>query len=101
MEPRLVIPRIIKGKKSGLQRPRVGTLDERCVALGDGGTVVLKGECYFKLPSVNLLAKDWQDIYKWFAGGMAPKQWREALNRTVPETISGANQAKEVFIQLV
>ena len=48
MEPRLVIPRIIKGKKSGLQRPRVGTLDERCVALGDGGTMVFKSERYFK-----------------------------------------------------
>ena len=101
LEPRLAIQKKIKGKKRGPQRPRVRTLDKSRVALGDGGNMVFRGECYFNLPSGNLLAQDWQDIYEWFAGGVAPKQWREALKRTVPETISGANRAKEVFTQLV
>ena len=91
----------IKGKKRGPQRPRVRVIDETPVALGDGGTVVFKGKYYFKLPSGNLLLQDWQDIYEWFAGGVAPKHWREAMMRTVPETISAANRAKEVFTQLV
>ena len=85
LEPRLAIQKKIKGKKRDPLRPRVRTLDESRVALGDRGTVVFKGEYYFKLPSGNLLAQDWQDTYEWFAGGVAPKQWRKSLKRTVPE----------------
>ena len=48
MEQRFIIQKKIKVKRTGYQRPRVRTLDERCVALGDGGTMVFKSERYFK-----------------------------------------------------
>ena len=41
------------------------------------------------------------DIYEWFLGGMAPKKWIEALNRTVPSTFTDIDKRNEMMTKLV
>ena len=43
----------------------------------------------------NLIPKKWQDIYEWFAIGIAPCQWREALDRTSPQAYKAKERVKE------
>ena len=69
--------------------------------LGEGGTVQFNGVSYSKLASGSLLPEVWQDIFEWFAGGVAPKEWREGLCRTAPATFSSSDRVKEQFTQLV
>ena len=45
-------------------------------------TIMYKGIAFFSLTDQSLLPKKWRDIYKWPAGQVAPKPWREALART-------------------
>ena len=45
----------------------------------------------------NLIPKKWQDIYEWCASGIAPSQWREALDRTAPRAHSATERAREGF----
>jgi len=45
----------------------------------------------------NLIPKKWQDIYEWFASGITPSQWREALDRTAPQARTAKKRAKEGF----
>ena len=56
--------------------------------------VIFKEQEYCKLTNGNLIPKKWQDIYEWFASGIAPSQWREALDRTAPRSHSATGKGK-------
>ena len=66
---------------------------------GAGGFVLFNEEQYLRLPNRNLLREVLVDIYKYerFTGGMAPKNWREALNSTVPAIFSEMDQVREAL----
>ena len=53
-----------------------------------------------KLPNKNLLQENRMDIYDWFAGGRAPKEWIVGRNRTAAYTCSACGRVKEENTQL-
>ena len=59
-----------------------------------------KEKRYFELMNGNLIMEKWKDIYEWYAGGVAPKAWKEALAKTAPSTMSEINLTKEGFSHL-
>ena len=88
----------ITGKKRGKQKPRVRALDGGAVVETMRSMhVIFKEQEYCKLTNGNLIPKKWQDIYEWFASGIAPSQWREALDRTAPRAHSATERAREGF----
>ena len=101
LNEKLAIEKRIKGKKRGPRGPRARRLDERRVVLGEGGIEQFNGDRYLKLQSGSLLPEVWQDVYEWFAGGVAPREWREGLCRTAPATFSESDRVKEKFSQLI
>ena len=41
------------------------------------------------------------DIYDWFAGGRAPKEWILGLDKTAPQIFTASDRVKEENTQLV
>ena len=68
----------------------------------EDGCVQFKREDYFELKDRILLPELFRDIYKWFAGRLAPKAWRYALSVTVtaPTTRTYINRAREFFFPI-
>ena len=99
LEEKLVLQSSIVGKKRGPQKARVRASDEVMVVASVGGYLEFKGESYFVLTNGNLLPKIWEDIYQWFAGGLAPKEWKESLAKTAPLRFTEKNRAKEGLTQ--
>ena len=48
-----------------------------------------------------MLPEVWQGVYEWYTGVVAPTEWREGLNRTVPEIFLSNDRIGEEFIVLV
>ena len=101
LEPKLAIKKEIRGNKRGPYKQRVMRLDGRHVRLGEGVCVQFDGEQYLELQNGNMLPEVWQDIYEWYAGGVAPKEWIEKIARTVPETFLGNDRVREQYTPLV
>jgi len=101
LDEKLVITKAITGKKRGRQQAKTRLRDIRSVIGQEDGYIMFKEEIFFKLPSGNLLPEVWMDIYEWFSGGMAPKKWIEALNRTVPSTFNDIDKRNEMMTKLV
>ena len=99
LEEKLVLQSSIVGKKRGPQKARVRASDEVMVVTSVGGYLEFKGESYFVLTNGNLLPKIWEDIYQWFAGGLAPKEWKESLAKTAPLRFTEKDRAKEGLTQ--
>ena len=98
LDDKISLQKSITGKKRGKQKPRVRALDGGAVVETMRSMhVIFKGQEYCKLTNGNLIPKKWQDIYEWFASGIAPSQWREALNRTAPRAHSATEKAREGF----
>ena len=98
---RLKIQKATKGKVRGPQKPRAKVQDEMAVISVSGGLVEIDGEKYVKLPNGNLLQESWMDIYDWFAGDRAPKEWILGQNKTAPQTFTASDRVKEENTQLV
>ena len=61
--------------------------------------VQIKGESYHRLTNGNMLPSKWRDTYDWFAAGIVPRDWRDALARTAPRAYVESDKAKEGFSQ--
>ena len=85
----------LEGSKRGPQKSRQASNCHGKIVSSSVGYIEFKGEQYFKLTNGNLLPAMWRDIYEWYAGGMAPQSWKDALNRTTPSTMSGIDRVKE------
>ena len=66
------------------------SLNETCIKIGELRIVEFEGERYCELQNGGLLPEVWQVIYEWFAGDVAPRVWREAMQRSIPENLSEA-----------
>ena len=99
LEEKLVLQNAIVGKKRGPQKPRVHASDGVTVVASAGGYMEFKGESYFVLSNGNLLPREWEDIYQWFAGGLALKDWKEYLAKTAPSVFTEKDKAKEGLTQ--
>ena len=70
------------------------SLNETCIKIGELRIVLqivdFEGERYCELQNGGLLPEVWQVIYEWFAGDVAPRVWREAMQRSIPENLSEA-----------
>ena len=99
LEEKILLQESITGKKRGPQQPRVRSADGVRVMSRSRDYVVFQGETYFQLSNGNLLPRMWEDIHEWFAGGIAPKEWRDALARTAPFKFTDKDRAKEGLTQ--
>ena len=52
---------------------------------------------YVRLTNGILIPEKWLDIYEWFAGKKAPKEWVERMARSAPQTRSDMEAAREGF----
>ena len=91
----------IKGNKRGPYGARKRTFDDREVLSGAGSIRVVNGERFFVLASGKLLPEDWKDIYDWFWGGRAPKDWYDRFADTAPISFSAVDGAKEMHSKLL
>ena len=53
------------------------------------------------LESGNLLPEKWLDIYEWFLGGKAPRDWLDRLHKTAPSGFSDLDKIGEMNSKLV
>ncbi len=61
----------------------------------------LDRERHVVIDSGNMIPDKWIDVYDWFVGGKAPKDWLNRFNYTSPTTFTAANHAEEETIWLV
>ena len=95
LESRLVIQKAKKSRRSGPYKHRVLDQDRRAVRILTEEYIEVDGESYVVLNSGNLLLKKWVDIFEWFAGGRAPRDWIDRFNSTAPDTYTDVDRAKE------
>ena len=53
------------------------------------------------LATRNLLSERWLDIYEWFLGGRAPKDWLDRFSKTAPSEFSEIDNVLEMNSKLV
>ena len=95
LEEKIYLQTNITGKKRSLQKPRQRTEDSGTVVAMGCENVMFNGESYYRLTNGNMLPSKWRDLYYWFAAGMAPMEWRDALARTAPCTYTDSDKVKE------
>ena len=101
MRCRLTIQKATKGKRRGPQVAKARVQDDRAVFARSKGMKVVDGENYVMLVSGNLLPDEWIDIYEWYTGGRAPKDWLDRLNRTAPSSFTDIDRVIEENSKLV
>ena len=101
MESTLAIQNRIKGGKRGPYKPRVQEDDGTELLSGVRLIREVRGESYVVLSSGNLLPEKWHDIYEWYGGGKAPKDWINRLQMTEPGSFNDVDQAVEMNTNLV
>ena len=101
LHEKLEISTSVKGKKRGKYKARLLRIHNRSVAGRQGERLLFNNEIYIKLVDGNLMPECWIDVYEWFAGGMVPTKWREALSKTMPENMSQREQMKETITKLL
>ena len=75
LQSRLDIQKKCTGKKRGKYAPRAHQSDTMSICFKPGTVTVIGGVRYVVLVSGNLLPEVWADLYEWFLGGKAPKDW--------------------------
>ena len=60
--------------------------------------VVYEDDRYIRLTTGTLIPEKLLDIYEWFAGKKAPKEWIERMMRSAPQTRSKMEAARERFL---
>ena len=98
---RLEILRKRKGKERGPYKARRVQRHGRAVISCGRLTREIEGDAYFVLNSGNLLLERWRDVYEWYLGGRAPKDWIEQFNRTAPEYFTEVDRLGECNSKLV
>ena len=101
VESTLAIQNRIKGGKRGPYKPRVQEDDETELLSGVGLIWEVRRESCVVLSSGNLLPEKWHDIYEWYGGGKAPKDWINRLQMTEPDLFNDVNRAVEMNTKLV
>ena len=101
MESRLVIQKAKKSRISGPRKTRALYQDGRDVRIVTEQYIEVDGESYVVLKSGNLLVRKWVDIFEWFAGGRAPRDWLDRFNTTAPDTYTDVDRVKEQNSMLV
>ena len=48
--------------------------------------VVYGDDMYVRLTNGTLMLEKWLDIYEWFTGKKAPREWVERMARSAPQT---------------
>jgi len=99
LEEKICLQTKITGKKRGLQKPRQRTADSGTVGAMECGNVMFNRESYYRLTNGNMLPSKWCDFYDWFAAGLPPREWRDALPMTAPCTYTYSDKAKDGFSQ--
>lgn len=101
MSSRLIIERKTKGKRRGPQKSKARGQDDRTVLAGTKGLKIVGGENHVVLDSGHLMPVMWIDIYEWYTGGKAPKDWLDRLNRTAPSSFTDIDRVVEENSKLV
>ena len=91
----------IKGKRRGPQKKKAMVTEDRYVVGNGGGVHEIDGERYVLLPTGNLLPECWMDIYEWFEGGKAPKEWVIRMGYSAPDGFTVFDRLKEEQSSLV
>ena len=90
----------IKGHKRGSHKSRPEIANSGKLVLLVIRNVEFKEKLYFDLRNGNLIMEKWEDINEWYAGGVAPKAWEEAIAKTAPSTMSEIDLVKVGFSYL-
>ena len=98
---RLDILKKRKGKERGPYKARRVEYDGRAVISRGHVIKEIEGEKYVVLNSGNLLPEDWRDVYEWYLGGKAPRNWIDRFNMTAPDSFSQVDRLQECNSQLV
>jgi hypothetical protein len=82
-------------KRRGPYKPRPVALDDRTVVHRSTTVKELDGERHVVIESGNMIPDNRIDIYDWFVGGKAPKDWLNRSNSMAPTTFTAVNRAEE------
>ena len=85
------------GKKRGKYAPRTREDDNVKVVSSVLEVEVYEGERYVKLTNGTFISEKWLDVYEWYVGRKAPKEWVEQMGRSVPELRSELEAARETY----
>lgn len=90
---------LVREKTTGVKRKKYGPRkrhDGRTkVVTSEPDTLVFKDEVLFALPDTSLLPEKWRDVWDWYGGRQAPREWRERLARSAAEDMTEAEVIKE------
>ena len=65
--------------------------------MSEVSTAVYKGKIFCKLSDGLWLQEKWKHIYNYYAGRLAPKTWRESLERTTLDSMLAVATTKKGF----
>ena len=90
---------LVREKTTGAKRKKYGPrkrYDDRTKVVSSvADTLVFKDEVLFALPDTSLLPEKWRDVWDWYGGRHAPKEWRERLARSAGDAMTEAEVIKE------
>ena len=75
VDKKLEISKRCKGKERGPYGRRMRRNENQVVLRSEQSVREVDGERFVVLNSGNLLPEKWLDIYEWFLGGKAPRDW--------------------------
>ena len=84
--PKMKILEKCSGKKRGKYAPRTRKDDNVKVVSSVLEVEVYEGERYVKLTNGTFIPEKWLDVYEWYVGRKAPKEWVERMGRSVPRS---------------
>ena len=91
----------IKGKKRGPYKKRMIRMADEELLSEMRSCRELDGERVVVLGSGNLLYEEWIDIFDWFSGGTAPKDWLFCFSKTAPGDFSEIDNVVEMSSNLL
>ena len=95
MRRRIQIRDTTTKKKRGTYKARRTNEDHRTIVSITEQVRVVDGEEYTVLQSGSLLLKKWSDIFEWFCGGKAPRDWMNRFQITAPGGFSAIDRLNE------
>ena len=96
-DPNMKILKKSIGSPRGKYKPRERYNNNTKVVTSVVDIVVCKDDRYVRFTNGKLIPEKLLDVYEWFAGKKAPKEWIEQMARSVPETRSEMEAARERF----
>ena len=85
------------GKERGTYRVRAAVETGGKVVSSVVEEVEYRGERYFRIHDGMLVPLDWRDVYDWVVGKIAPREWREMMARSAPDSMNELGRMKERF----